>query len=238
MTIGIYKITNLITNKSYIGLSKHIEQRWQEHKNGKGNKLLYQDFIIYGINNFSFEIIEECPQEQLRQKEEYWINFYNTYKDGYNQNPGGAVAIQAVEKTRKIVYCYDLQGNFIKKYNSVSEAEQETKVPNSNISKAARGERAKAGNYLWSYENKPFLPSYKRTCNFSQRINYNQKKVCQYDKNFNLLNIYNSIKEAALITGANATCIGEICKTEGKGKRKTSGGYIWRFYNEEDKNNG
>lgn len=114
MTIGIYKITNLITNKSYIGLSKHIEQRWQEHKNGKGNKLLYQDFIIYGINNFSFEIIEECPQEQLRQKEEYWINFYNTYKDGYNQNPGGAVAIQAVEKTRKIVYCYDLQGNFIK----------------------------------------------------------------------------------------------------------------------------
>ena len=45
MTMGIYKITNLITNKSYIGLSKHIEQRWQEHKNGKGNKLLYQDFM-------------------------------------------------------------------------------------------------------------------------------------------------------------------------------------------------
>ncbi len=59
--IGIYKITNKLNNKSYIGQSIHIEQRWQEHLyKSSGCSLLKYALYKYGADNFSFEIIEEC----------------------------------------------------------------------------------------------------------------------------------------------------------------------------------
>ena len=92
--IGIYKITNKVNGHSYIGQSIHIEERFKEHQNKynwdrEKDKPLYQAFQKYGLNNFNFEIIEECRPEQLNIKEQYWIDFYNTYKDGYNQTSGG-----------------------------------------------------------------------------------------------------------------------------------------------------
>ena len=67
MKAGIYKITNLINSKVYIGQSRNIEERWKEHIE-KGNNQnseeynypLYQAFRKYGIDNFKFEILEEC----------------------------------------------------------------------------------------------------------------------------------------------------------------------------------
>ena len=92
--IGIYKITNLINNHSYIGLSTHIEDRWQYHKNPynwnrEKNKSLYKAILKYGIDNFSFEILEQCLPEQLSEKEKYYIEKYNTYHAGYNMTAGG-----------------------------------------------------------------------------------------------------------------------------------------------------
>lgn len=85
MSIGIYKITNKITNQSYIGQSVHIERRWTEHCNSKCNSYIGQAIKQYGKNNFTFEIIEECSIKELNNKEEYWINFFNTLKpNGYN----------------------------------------------------------------------------------------------------------------------------------------------------------
>ena len=94
--IGIYKITNKINDNSYIGLSVDIERRWKTHcqryqdpNNKEYDKVLYKAFRKYGINNFSFEIIEECDAKQLQEKEKYWITFYDTYNHGYNATPGG-----------------------------------------------------------------------------------------------------------------------------------------------------
>lgn len=102
--IGIYKITNLINGHSYIGKSKNIYERWSEHKREsqlpestwEKNKRheqtqLHKAMRKYGVNQFSYEIIEECSLEELDKKEIYWIAYYNTYldKNHYNMTPGG-----------------------------------------------------------------------------------------------------------------------------------------------------
>ena len=94
--IGIYKITNLKNNKIYIGQSRQIEKRFQQHKNkskfleeDKWYNPLHVDMYSFGIENFSFEVIEECTIEELNEKEEYWIKYYSSKEDGYNITSGG-----------------------------------------------------------------------------------------------------------------------------------------------------
>lgn len=94
--IGIYKITNKINGNSYIGLSVDIKRRWKAHfqrykdsSNKEYEKVLYKAFRKYGIENFDFSIIEECPLEKLREREKYWIAYFDTFHNGYNATEGG-----------------------------------------------------------------------------------------------------------------------------------------------------
>jgi group I intron endonuclease len=100
LNIGyIYKITNKINNKCYIGqTSKHYEDRWNIHKNTSKNIKhkdynypLYKAFRKYGIDNFNFEVIEECNIDNLNEREIYWIDYYKATnsQSGYNQSLGG-----------------------------------------------------------------------------------------------------------------------------------------------------
>lgn len=91
MSIGIYRIVNKINGKCYIGKSANIEQRFKGHKNkmSYGTEVLYQAFRKYGIDNFDFSIIEECSLELLSDREKYWIQYYNSYEEGYNSTLGG-----------------------------------------------------------------------------------------------------------------------------------------------------
>lgn len=81
---GIYKITNTITGQFYIGKSVDINRRWIEHKTPKanGNDSLHSDMQKYGLENFKFEIIEECEEKLLLKRELHYIKtlkpFYNT----------------------------------------------------------------------------------------------------------------------------------------------------------------
>ena len=83
----IYKITNLINNKIYIGqTSRTVDIRWQEHQRNMcddkyKNITLYKAFNKYGINNFDIKIIEEVDNSLLNEREEYWIRTYNSYKN-------------------------------------------------------------------------------------------------------------------------------------------------------------
>ena len=88
MNIGIYKITNP-EGKIYIGQSINIPYRWEDYKafKHKTQPLLYDSFKKYGWYNHSFEIIEECLQEDLNQKEQYWVDFYNSKQEGLNCDP-------------------------------------------------------------------------------------------------------------------------------------------------------
>lgn len=92
--IGIYKITNTITGESYIGQSVNISDRFCEHaKCGlgidtpAGNKL-YKSMQEYGIQNFSWQVIEKCKREELNEKEKFFINLYNAVDFGLNSSKG------------------------------------------------------------------------------------------------------------------------------------------------------
>ena len=86
--IGIYKITNTINGKCYIGQSRDIESRWRAHKVRKGT-YLYNAFQKYGVENFTFEVLEECEKERLNELEKYYIKLYHSFGEGYNLCPGG-----------------------------------------------------------------------------------------------------------------------------------------------------
>lgn len=87
---GIYKITDLDSNKCYVGQAANLADRWKQHiKRGLGaetptrNKL-YPAMMAIGVENFSFEVIEECSRDQLDAREDYWQEYFKAKEFGYS----------------------------------------------------------------------------------------------------------------------------------------------------------
>jgi group I intron endonuclease len=88
---GIYKIVCLTTNKIYIGSSYHCKLRWYDHKRNLKNKKHHNKYLQaaynkYGLANFEFSLIEECDEDKLLIREQFWIDKFKSYqrKFGYN----------------------------------------------------------------------------------------------------------------------------------------------------------
>lgn len=108
----IYKITNKINNKCYVGkTTKTLEWRWKVHirhsKNVKYNALFPRAIAKYGEDNFILEIIDMAISlEELNEKEKYWIKYYKSYLKEYGYNltlggEGGALVGEALERMKK-----------------------------------------------------------------------------------------------------------------------------------------
>ena len=94
MSCGIYKIENLINHKIYIGQSINIEERFKRHKYLKDELAIHRAIQKYGVDNFSFEIIELCELIELDTKEQFWISYYSSLiPNGYNMVDGGSNGI-------------------------------------------------------------------------------------------------------------------------------------------------
>lgn len=86
----IYKITNKVNGKSYIGQTRYtIEFRWRQHQHKKDNTYFHNAIHKYGIENFIVEQLEECDIKNLDSREIFYIAKYNTFQDGYNLTIGG-----------------------------------------------------------------------------------------------------------------------------------------------------
>ena len=120
---AVYHIQNIINGKIYIGGSANVERRFKEHQNrlSKGthrNKLLMSDYELYGKDAFTYRMVEECTEENLKDVEQKHIDakdfesLYNLQKDVYG---GGADAL------KNPVLLLDLKGNVVEEFDCGSE---------------------------------------------------------------------------------------------------------------------
>lgn len=225
MSCGIYKIENNINHMVYIGQSINIENRFTQHKNNKNNYDIHVALQEFGVNNFSFDVVELCEKEQLNEREKYWISYYNCqYPNGYNKTPGGTGWSPAVEASKIKVAQYDLQGNFIKEFESISEAERNTAA--GHISDVLDKENSKSGESLWlSLRNRDSFPP-KINPWINQCGEKRKRPIYQLDKDTGeIIAEFDSAKDAAEALGlAGSTHIVAVLN----GRRKTCGGYKWK----------
>lgn len=231
----IYLIENKINKKCYIGQTfRDITVRFKEHlrhsftyKNNKRtkNKILYRAMNKYGVENFTCKEIYKCyanNKESLRtllnKKEIELISKYNTITpNGYNMTMGGNFD-GCIGKNRKAVAQYDLAGNLIKVYPSMSDARDETKILGifSSINKGYL-----IGGYQWLLVDSMENVQVKIEAYSGKKI----KRVIQVDFDGNFVNEYISIAEASETTGINNVVIGDCI--DNRNGRKSAGGFQW-----------
>lgn len=162
--------------------------------------------------NINYSSICACCRKEIQQVK----GFQWKYKDDTSNIINNISTKKLIIKNRKVLQ-YSLDKNFIKEYCSLQEASNETGISKSIISNVCLGKGNTAGNYIWRYEDNPL--------NKTEIIKQKCKKVGQYDKNNNLIQIYNSISEASQLTSTNKANIQSVCV----GRRKTANGYIWKY---------
>ena len=140
----------------------------------------------------------------------------------YNQGYG------SLPHRRRIAYGtrvakYDLDGKFIKDYLSAREAEKETGINHEQILECCKGISHTAGGYVW----RAFDGNNKKNA-IPTRGKNSKRRICQYDKDLNLIAIFGSTREAERITGCHHNYISYCCS----GKISKINGYIWRYKDE------
>lgn len=105
----IYKITNKVNKKVYIGQTiQSIKDRWYKHcrtKNiSKAEKNMYikRAIIKYGKENFVIESLEKCDPTLLNEREKYYISYFDSYRNGYNSTEGGQGGVKPLQTSEKI----------------------------------------------------------------------------------------------------------------------------------------
>jgi len=145
MTCGIYKITNIINGKIYIGCSKDIARRWRAHIKGRNDRkhLVHHAIIKYGIEQFTFEILIQCPNICFDYWEKYYIEKYNCMvPNGYNLSGGGRYNVIVSDETRKRL-SESQKGKVISDETKLKISENSKKLKHSNEAKRKMSESHK-----------------------------------------------------------------------------------------------
>lgn len=203
--IVIYKITNKINYKLYIGQTINYEERIRQHKqtpfreNSKEkDRPLYRAIRKYGVENFSFEIIDTAENiEELNKKEIYWIEYYDCCVDnnkGYNLDRGGKNGNKSEETKRKIGIAQigELNHAYGKKGGDSFNAKRIRNVTDS-IDYDSMIDCA-----IKEYGDKKYLKQLSKVCNpKSNRLTYKGKTYRLLDENNNIIKKENKVNNKA-----------------------------------------
>lgn len=211
---GVYAIRNDLNNNMYIGSSSNIRSRYKYHLysflsgNGVSQKL-QQDIDTIGIDKFSFIILEECDNNisTIKFIESKYIEQYGYYN---NNSVDG-----------KPVYCYSLDGTYVRQYDNLRQASIELNGFNDNIRACCDGRKKSYKGFMWSFDKANRLGPWSR-----KKIN--SSPVLQYTLDGKLLKVYNSTKEASYVTGINKSTIESAASTS-KPTHKSAKGFIWKY---------
>lgn len=237
----IYKIENLITHEVYIGQTsnpKGFDGRYCFNGQGvervygylKGNKdrgerhnqHLRRSIEKYGFDAFEVDKIFDVAStmEELNQKETYYIDKFDSFKNGYNQTYGGDNFPRGEEcKNSKRVCQIGLDGTLIKIWDSATQASTTLKISPSGISNVCRGTKTRAngdaaqtaGGYIWVFE-KDYNPNKDYRLNRPrQNMGHGSKTVLLLSDDGQILKEYYSINEASRNLGVSVESVRETC---------------------------
>lgn len=243
----IYKHTNLLNGKCYIGQTKQTDltRRWTGGSGYRETPRFNHAIKKYGWSGFTHEILETgLTKEEADEKEIYYIKKYKSNERGYGYNireGGHNCGTLSPEGRAKIVECssganapvakaidiYDLSGNLVMITGTLTEASAFLGTSNGAVaSHCKKGTGTLKGHMCHYHDETKGLKKLPKEMVF--RFKENRKgcrAVAQYDLDGNLIKIYPSRKEAAKETGANRTEIAVCLSRDG---RVSAGGYMWR----------
>lgn len=222
----IYKVTNKINGKIYIGKTYDFEKRKREHILDKNCDIPFHRALKkYGLENFEWEIIDSAnSNEEIIRKEIYWIKALNTcvnFKDsnGYNITLGGE---GGTSWNSRAVVQFNLDGSYVNEYVSCAHASIETGVARHGINDAANGKAQFAGKYLWKYKDEwngnniePYV----------KKASVRKVSIMQIDLNGFVVNIFDSVTQASKFTGISRTNISSCLNSS----KRTAGGSQWIY---------
>lgn len=200
----VYLRTNTVNGKQYVGQTKDFKQReydWKSTKSSYAGAYIDNARRVYGIENFTVEILKECTtQDELNEWEVYYINKYNTKRpNGYNLTDGGGGTIgykmpeEAIERIRhygmyessyrKQVLQYDLDGNFIREWMSAAECSRNG-YGTGAVTACCRGERRRYKGFQWKFKVSDEIPQ--KIEPYDYELTHKNRSECQKGKKLSL----------------------------------------------------
>lgn len=226
MSYLIYKHTNKINGKSYIGqTSQKATRRWRNGYGYKESPIFYAAIKKYGFDNFNHEILEEniITKALANQREQYWIAYYHTWIydplcNGYNGTAGGTT--NNTTALQKRVFQLDINNNIIAEFKSISAAAAHFKVSSDRITRCCAKQKGyrTAGGYYWCFAEEHSSYSIQQL---------RRRRVVRQDPNGTEV-IFDTVSEAAASIGVNRSLISRACK-----KQTQYYNYFWRYLDEK-----
>lgn len=216
----VYKATNLVNGKSYIGQSSQPHKRiWQHWRCYEKERCVFHDAIEkFGYENFKWEILEtasSCEEAVLLEK--YYIKQFSTlYPNGYNMNKGGVGGHNA-----RPVVCLSLDGEFVKRYDSAADAELDG-FNNVNVLLNCKNKLHSCKGHLFMFEDEYKANGPKQ---YEKPVAWNAKRIVQCDKNGNYIETFDSVSDASSKTGIRRPLISSVLTM----RSKHAGGYIFVY---------
>lgn len=256
----IYKVSNINNDKIYIGQTiRTLKERWEQHITDSHNKKditnhFHNAIRKYGAQSFNPIILEECDNDLLNEREKYWINYYDSYNNGYNSTLGG-------NGREGYIVDIDLVINLIKSGQKIDDISNQIGVPHAvitrrlkaagvDLTKQIQKNRRIQPVYQWDNVGN-LINIFSSGTEVEEKLKYNRKsisfaiknktrafdfywthgekpeykyRVAQYDLNNNFIKYWKDAATAARFYKTDSSALNKCCR----GQQKTCVGFIWK----------